>query len=705
MRGGAPVSEANGRYLRFRADLSMSFVKNGNQNVTLSSLALEFHYPVASLEYEHDGSGWSPLPVTALWSFDLTLNEDWNLVRIRATDTGGAVNFSQLDLLLDTTPPTGTVEIDGGALFTGSHNVIVSVSATDTYGITSIHLFFYIGSTDIEVLPFQDTFPFVLEGIDGPIELFVKFEDSHGLFSEPVSDDIILDTTAPTGSIEIDGGAPYTGSNEVTLAVEYQDANGLTSIEVSNEAGFSDPQPLAASVEDLDWDLGTGTDGMAWVYLRLVDPVGNEVVVNDSIEVYFPKAEGSVTIHGGAELTNGPAVSLDIMAPSSLKAQIMQVSEDDAFEGAQWQEFSERIIWILSTGDGLKTVYVRFEDFRGIISLPVSDGIMSDPTPPEVVVSIDLDAEFTVRADVQLTIAYTDLSLATDLWVSNSDDWAEADRMEYRPSVPWQIPDIEGERIVHVWVMDLAGNIGSAIDVIQFASFPPTIVVSFPGGYITNADEVAVDIDVSDRYGPTEVRVAVDHDPSGDDQWMGSDGEFSVDVSGLEDGEHQVRVVARNAPGLMSQVVVATFMLDRIAPDIEILEPGVDERLHQDGLTVRLTVRVSDSHGRTETEVRVGEGEWVPVDASGPIDVELPGYGNHTIVVRAFDEAGNIGAAAVFFTIEEETSGSLMTLMVVGLVAIIAVVVALILIRRPPVRDPVDPESDDGWEETPIEEI
>jgi hypothetical protein len=700
VRGGAPITDIEGRYLRFRADLSMPFVKDGDQNVTLSSLALVFHYPVASLEYNNDGSEWSPIPVMAEWSFGLTLHEDWNHLMIRATDTGRAVNSTQLDLLLDTTPPTGTVEIDGGALFTGSLDVTVSVFANDTYGITKVHLFFYIGSQDIDVLAFQDSFPFLLEGIDGPITLFVKFEDIHGLLSAPVSDDIILDTTDPTGSIEIDGGAAYTGSNEVTLSLSYSDKNGLTSIEVSNDAGFSDPQSLAGFVEDLEWDLGMSSDGTAWVYLRLVDPVGNELVVNASIEMYFPKAEGTITIHVGVELTNGPLVSLDIMVPPSLKAQVMQVSEDETFVGVPWQEFSERTIWTLSAGDGPKTVYVRFEDFRGIISLPVSDGIMVDRTPPKVVVSIDLDAEFAIQKEVQLTIEYDDLGLATDLWVSNSDDRGGAERMDYQRSVIGQIPDIEGERSVHVWVMDQAGNIGSTSDVIHYASFPPTIGVTLPVGDITNADVLAVDLDVSDRYGPTEVRFAVDRDPSVDDHWMSLDGDLSVDISGLEEGDHQVRVVARNGPGLMSQVLVATFVLDRTAPDVTILEPRADERLHQGRLTVRFIVQVSDIYGTTVTEVRVDQGEWAPVDPSDPFDVRLAGYGDKRIEVRAIDEAGNIGTASVSFTLEEETSGTLMTLMIVVLVAIIAVAIAAIVLRRSRMGDPGEPETDEGWEET-----
>ena len=44
--------------------------------------------------------------------------------------------------------------------------------------------------------------------------------------------------------------------------------------------------------------------------------------------------------------------------------------------------------WTFPAGDGLKTLYVRFQDFRDIVTLPVSSSILLDTTPPTLAVTL-----------------------------------------------------------------------------------------------------------------------------------------------------------------------------------------------------------------------------------------------------------------------------------------------------------------------------
>ncbi len=67
-----------------------------------------------------------------------------------------------------------------------------------------------------------------------------------------------------------------------------------------------------------------------------------------------------LTINGGAEYANSRDVSLGPVAPTG--TAYMQVCNDSSFAGAVWESFAFTRAWTLTSGDQIKTVYVRFRD-------------------------------------------------------------------------------------------------------------------------------------------------------------------------------------------------------------------------------------------------------------------------------------------------------------------------------------------------------
>ncbi len=79
------------------------------------------------------------------------------------------------------------------------------------------------------------------------------------------------DTTPPTGSITINGGAAYTNSASVTLTLSATDPSGVSQMCISNTASCSTWETYATSKS---WTLPTG-DGSKTVYAWFKDTVGN----------------------------------------------------------------------------------------------------------------------------------------------------------------------------------------------------------------------------------------------------------------------------------------------------------------------------------------------------------------------------------------------------------------------------------------------
>jgi len=714
---GKPVEEVLGRYLRFRTDVAMPYVKDPVNHITLKSITIEHHYVLTTLEYQNEGQGWQSFNISSPWYFNATLVEDMNQLMVRVTDSRGVTNTSVLHLLLDTTPPTGSIEIEGAGI-TDSLDINLAVEAQDRYGIEEMHIASSSTFARYTVFPYCETFQFTMDGTDGTVWLFVRFVDIHGLVSEPASDSILVDLTPPSGTVTIAEGADITTTNIISLVLAHFDTNGITLIEVSNDFDFSEAETIDPSDVVLEWDLDMETDGMAWVHVRLTDLAGNQAVVSGFIEFVLPRALGTILIEGGSKFTNSTIVFFEVEVPSSFEVRTMQISEDPTFAEASWLEPIGREIWTLSPGDGPKVLYLRFEDQRGVLSLPVMDDITLDTMAPEVSVSINGGAMFVISSEVELSVIYIDHHPILSFHVGNGHELVDATILPFQDIVAWSIPDIEGEREVFVWVADGAGNIGTTSGAIHFAMVLPQVTILLSQGVYTNAqDRFLIELDITDRYGGLEVQVAVDGYPVSDAIWApyDPDGEVWVSVTGLHDGDHQIHVRARNSPGLVSDIIAVDLVLDTLDPRLIIVSPSDGRTLTQDGRTVEMVLNMTDGDdgsGLSVLEYRIdgGEWRWNAID-SGKIMVILPSYGTHNIEVKVTDRAGNSANASTEFQLVEENELSMayfMTSAVAGLLVVLALM-AIVHSRRlgvigeggltGPINGPGDDADPDLWEE------
>jgi len=131
--------------------------------------------------------------------------------------------------------------------------------------------------------------------------------------------------------------------------------------------------------------------------VRSKDVAGNEAVGTDAafttaLPLDTTPPTGSVTINGGAVATNNRSVTLTLSATdNSGTVTQMQCSNDGATFAAA-QPYATSAQWTLTTGDGQKTVYVKFKDAAGNWSTPPSTATITlDTTPPQMAITSPLD--------------------------------------------------------------------------------------------------------------------------------------------------------------------------------------------------------------------------------------------------------------------------------------------------------------------------
>ncbi len=310
--------------------------------------------------------------------------------------TGGAHNLNAasntLSVLYDTMPPTATVSINGGAEYTTSAGTILTMTATDgASGVQDMRMSFSNEDDEASFTPWQPYAPTAswdLSAGDGTKTVYAQFRDRAGNVSR-TSDTIILDTTAPTGTLTIDnaGAAPgFVNAAAVHLTLSATDASpgsGLVKMRFSNDNGTWNGDWVDYGI-GASWTLPAG-DGLKTVYAQFKDAAGNVSTgtIRGTTTLYTAGPTGTMLIDGGAACTSSGVVTLTLSANDvmGLGMASMRFSNDGSAWSA-WDAYNTSASWTLAAGDeGPRTVYAKFRNTLGDESSSViSAGIFFDPT-------------------------------------------------------------------------------------------------------------------------------------------------------------------------------------------------------------------------------------------------------------------------------------------------------------------------------------
>ena len=221
----------------------------------------------------------------------------------------------------------------------------------------------------------------ITSGADGPRTVWAQWRDAVGNWSEPVSGSIELDTTPPTGSVVINGGAVSTDSRFVTLTIAADDGvgSGASEMQVSNTPEWYNPQPRFIPFSpSFAWKLDALTGAppeTKTVYVRMIDAVGNASVFSAEIslaptDLIPPTTPGVPRIVFGSAIADGSPVRATWAASSDPGGSGLRQYDVSGFWGSGTVAPSTRSVVLPSYFDGRVTV--RAVDGAGNESLPAT---------------------------------------------------------------------------------------------------------------------------------------------------------------------------------------------------------------------------------------------------------------------------------------------------------------------------------------------
>jgi len=573
-------------------------INNGAQytnstSVTLTLSASDSGSGVSRMRFSNDGTSWSGeenYATSKAWA--LISGDGTKTVYVQYKDNAGNWSGSISDtIILDTTLPTGTISINNGAQYTNSTSVTLNLSASDSSGVSKMR-FSNDGTSWSGEENYATSKAWALISGDGTRTVYVQYKDNAGNWSGSISDTIILDTTAPTGTISINNGAQYTNSTSVTLTLSASDSgSGVSKMRFSNDGtSWSGEENYATSKA---WALISG-DGTRTVYVQYKDNAGNwSGSISDTIILDTTALTGTISINNGAQYTNSTSVTLTLSASDSGSGVSKMRFSNDGTSWSGEENYATTKSWTLTSGGGTKMVYVQYKDNAGNWSGSISDTIILDTTAPTI---SNLTVNPAVaKAGTNLTITFTvSETLQGNPAVAvggNAATWNSQVGNNYTYTYTVQGIEGEGNKAVNVSAIDLAGNTGSASTTAKFDFTGPICSADKSG--VWHREDIIITLTASDNVSGIAIARYNWDTPASDivGTQYSNGGTITLATETGTDGKKLYLYVKDNAGN--TQTWNGTYYLDKTGPICSADNSGV---WHTEDITIRLSFSASTGY-------------------------------------------------------------------------------------------------------------
>ncbi|MFZ2356977.1 MAG: cohesin domain-containing protein, partial [Candidatus Omnitrophota bacterium] len=449
--------------------------------------------------------------------------------------------------VLDHTPPTGTILINNGAEYTNNPAITLTLSASDESSVAEMR-FSNDGITYSQPEAYASTKSWNLIPGEGTKTIYVIFKDSVNNWNQsPFTDTVILDTTPPVMRITNPTQMSLLTNNPVlNISGEVEeDTAGIAAVRIN---GNNLPLLRKGKMSIFSYAARL-TEGLNTLTVECIDGAGNQAQTEILATLDSQAPSGAISINNGARYTNSPEVILSLQAEeltSSSGIERMQFSNDGT-KFSDLEDYSSTKNWSLSSREGEKTAYVRFQDKAGNLSSAFKAGIILDQTVPRGSFSINNGAEYTNSQTVALTFsASDDLSGVSQMRIRAGDK--DSGEIPYSQAYGLTLSPGDGTKTISVQFKDGAGNwsgdeaISSSIILDTAAPAQPVlsrITPTLDNGY-TKTREINIH---ADKEQDTAIFIN-----SREKAALNKSSSFNSRVT-LEEGQNSIRITAKDAAG------------------------------------------------------------------------------------------------------------------------------------------------------------
>jgi len=556
--------------------INSSAIYTTSRDVTLNLSSSDATSGLDQMRFSTDsGSSWASWEAIAS-SKNLTLptGDGSKEVQYQLKDKAGLVATFTDTITLDTTAPIGSIFINNDASYATSRTVTLTLSGLDDTSGPSRMRFKVGNGSWLDWESYATTKTLDLEDIQGTQVVHFQVEDGAGLLSGDLTDNIVLDTVLPSGSVAINNNVLYTATRDVTLNLTSSDAtSGLDQMRFSTDSG-SNWTAWEAIASSKNLTLPTG-DGSKEVQYQLRDKAGNTSTFTDTITLDTVTPSGSVSINNNATYSTSRDVTLNLTSSDDTSGlDQMRFSTNSGSSWSGWEAVASSKSLTLPTGDGSKEVRYQLRDNAGNVST-FTDTITLDTSFPSGSVSINSNAAYTTSRDVTLSLTSSDATSGLDKMRFSTDsgsNWTSWEAIATSKNLT--LPTGDGSKEVQYQLKDKAGNTSTFTDVIALDTTAPTGSILINNNDANTASrDVTLSLSSSDATsGLDRMRFSID----GGTQWF--DWEPIAGSKTLRlprwDGNKEVKFQLRDVVGHIG-TFSDSITLETGAPKIYVTSPAV----------------------------------------------------------------------------------------------------------------------------------
>lgn len=311
---------------------------------------------------------------------------------------------------------------------------------------------------------------------------------------------------------------------------------------------------FVTSLVDRDIEFGKGY----WYKVSAVNGRNEETNISHTVAA-FARNLPLIRINNNSAFTGKTEVTLQLIAKDAVE---MLLANTEDFAGSSWEPFRESTAWRLPEIEGVRTVYLKTMNRDSTVSPVVSDDIILDLTPPQVLVSVTPDSGINEE-----TIFRLDPSSSRDNFTPQDAlqiryDWEDDGVFDtdWRSLIPVEHTYSEGggDRFVRVALRDLGGTTADLtlklfVNSYSEAAFSTTQDASTPERFTFDASNSTDLEDGSD----IEVRWDFESDGSFDTDWLTAK---IVSYEFMTRGFTTILLQVRDRQGLVSEATALAYV-------------------------------------------------------------------------------------------------------------------------------------------------
>ena len=413
----------------------------------------------------------------------------------------------------------------------------------------------------------------------------------------------------------------------------------------------------------INWDIQmTLTEGNNTIYVKVTDTTPYPQYMNFYVNVDTTVPTGHIVINNAATFTTTPNVYLTMSAQDLNGVKKMRLGNGENLTNATWENFVSNKSWTLAANDGVKTVYVEFQDSNGLVSRTYSDTIILDTTAPQGYILINDNATYAAISEVHVSMKATDKNGIAKMRVSTNESFQSADWGPFTNTLSITLPSGDGEKWVYAQFLDSAGLSKTVKDSIILDTIKPTGSLTINNGTTLTRDrKVLLTLEASDSNGVKDMMISAFPDFV-DGIWepMAAHKNWTMPNSL---GDNYVYARFRDNAGLTSDRASAhIFLYTRVLAGSIIINDG--EKL-TGSQTVTLTINLLDNDGETKMMIsnddRFAGGVWQKYNKTLSWDLSANTNAEYFVYLKFQDKYG-IESVAFSSSISLDTMAPVVTL-------------------------------------------